>query len=138
MLAFEVLPDAKTQNARLTLTNMHLNGGLKAEVGEGYIEIIPSQTALGQNYPNPFNPETWIPYMLAQNADVTISIYNVKGQLVHILHLGQQSAGSYLTKERAAYWDGRNATGERVANGVYFYSIQVGNFCATKKMLLLK
>jgi hypothetical protein len=138
MLAFEVLPDAKAQNARLTLTNMRLNDGLKAEVGEGCIEIIPSQTALGQNYPNPFNPETWIPFDLANPGEVTIRIYNLKGQFIRTLYLGNQPAGRYVTKSKAAYWDGRNKLGEKVSSGIYFYQIQVGDFQAMRKMFIVK
>ena len=88
---------------------------------------------LGQNYPNPFNPETWIPYQLARHSDVTITIYNFKGELVRTIPLGNQTAGSYL---KSAYWDGRNDSGEHVASGVYFYTMRADTFEATKKMLL--
>jgi flagellar hook assembly protein FlgD len=91
-----------------------------------------------QNYPNPFNPETWVPYRLSTAGDVNINIYNVTGQLVRTLELGHREAGSYTAKERAAYWDGRNATGERVASGVYFYNIQSGSFHAIKRMVIVK
>jgi len=96
------------------------------------------QTALLTNYPNPFNPETWIPYQLATPAEVTVDIYAVDGQLVRTLSLGHQLAGMYQSKSRAAYWDGRNAQGEPVANGVYFYTLTAGDFMATRKMLVLK
>jgi len=89
---------------------------------------IPEKTALLQNYPNPFNPETWLPYRLAQEAPVTIHIYNIKGQLIRSLHLSNQKAGTYTTKERAAYWDGKNATGQAVSSGVYFYQLQIEDF----------
>jgi len=100
--------------------------------------IVPKQSVLLQNYPNPFNPETWVPYRLSTAGDVTINIYNVAGQLVRTLEMGYREAGSYTVKERAAYWDGRNATGERVASGVYFYNIQSGSFHATKRMVIVK
>ena len=99
---------------------------------------VPLNTTLLPNYPNPFNPETWIPYQLAKPADVTISIYNVKGQLVRKLALGHQVAGRYQSRSGAAYWDGRNAVGEPVASGVYFYTLKAGNFTATRKMLIRK
>ncbi|MDD9975190.1 MAG: T9SS type A sorting domain-containing protein [Candidatus Poribacteria bacterium] len=95
-------------------------------------------TALLANYPNPFNPETWIPYRLAAAADVTLTIYDINGQVVRQLALGHQAAGMYQTRSRAAYWDGRNAFGEPVASGVYFYTLTAGNFTATRKMLILK
>jgi hypothetical protein len=99
---------------------------------------IPKASALLQNYPNPFNPETWIPYQLARDANVTIQIYNLKGILVRTLHLGQKAAGFYLDKTRAAYWDGSNQNGEPVASGLYFYTIHAGALTATKRLLVLK
>jgi len=100
--------------------------------------FIPKFSMLYQNFPNPFNPETWIPYQLSKDSDVTIKIYNVSGRLVRTLELGSKEAGVYLEKEKAGYWDGRNNTGESAASGVYFYSITAGDFTATKKMLVLK
>ena len=99
---------------------------------------VPTETALLSNYPNPFNPETWIPYQLAKPAKVTISIYNVKGQLVRTLALGHQPAGRYQNRSRAAHWDGKNEFGEPVASGVYFYTLKAGDFTATRKMLIRK
>ena len=100
--------------------------------------IVPEKTALLHNYPNPFNPETWIPYHLAEPAHVVLTIYTVDGKVVRRLDLGHQGAGYYQSKSRAAYWDGRNAVGERVASGVYFYTLTAGDFAATQKMLILK
>ena len=102
------------------------------------IVAIPESTALLPNYPNPFNPETWIPYHLAKDAEVTLRIHAVDGQVVQILTLGHQSAGVYQSRSRAAYWDGKNAFGEPVASGVYFYTITAGDFTATRKMLIRK
>ena len=99
---------------------------------------VPEETKLLLNYPNPFNPETWIPYQLAKATDVSVSIYSVNGALVRTLALGHQAAGVYSTKSRAAYWDGRNELGERIASGVYFYTLTAGDFSATGKMLVRK
>jgi hypothetical protein len=101
-------------------------------------QMIPQKPILYQNYPNPFNPETWIPYQLSQSADVNIIIYNAAGQVVRELELTQQPAGLYLDKDKAAYWNGKNQSGERVASGIYFYTIRAGDFTATQKMILLK
>jgi len=95
-------------------------------------------TALLQNFPNPFNPETWIPYQLEKDADVTIRIYAATGNLVRTLYLGHQRDGFYKTKEKAAYWNGANESGENAASGVYFYTIRAGDFTATRKMLIAK
>ena len=70
--------------------------------------LIPEETALLRNYPNPFNPETWIPYQLAESAEVTLTIYDMNGQLVQRLEVGHQAAGMYQSRSRAVYWDGRN------------------------------
>ena len=98
----------------------------------------PTEIALLPNYPNPFNPETWIPYQLAAPAEVSISIYAADGKLVRTLALGHQPVGIYESRSRAAYWDGRNALGEPVASGVYFYTLTAGDFTATRKMLIRK
>ena len=100
--------------------------------------LTPKETILRPNYPNPFNPETWIPYQLAESADVRISIYTVDGKLVRTLELGNQSVGIYESRSRAAYWDGKNALGEPVASGIYFYTLTAGDFTATRKMLIRK
>jgi len=99
---------------------------------------LPDQNALLANYPNPFNPETWIPYQLAEPADVTLTIYAVDGKLVRTLALGQQPGGMYQSKSRAAYWDGRNEHNELVASGLYFYTLTTGEFSETRKMLIRK
>ena len=91
-----------------------------------------------QNFPNPFNPETWIPFKLADKSDVTIRIYTPTGQLVRSLSLGIMSAGDYSSQSQAIYWDGRNDKGERVSSGVYLYTINAGDFSATRKMLIRK
>ena len=100
--------------------------------------LIPEETALHRNYPNPFNPETWIPYQLAESAEVTLTIYDMNGRLVRRLAVGHQGAGMYQTRSRAVYWDGRNQLGESVASGLYFYTLTAGEFTATRRMLILK
>ena len=102
------------------------------------IALTPKKTILLANYPNPFNPETWIPYQLAKDADVTLTIYAVNGDIVRRLALGHQPAGLYQNRSRAAYWDGRNAVGEPVASDVYFYTLTAGDFTATRKMVIRK
>ena len=99
---------------------------------------LPEETLLLANYPNPFNPETWIPYQLATDTDVQLLIYNAHGSIVQRLVLGHQRAGTYIDRSRAAYWDGRNTLGERVASGLYFYQLQTDNVSSLRKMLILK
>ena len=101
-------------------------------------DVRPKDTILAQNYPNPFNPETWIPYQLSKSAEVSIHIHNVAGHLIRTLDLGLKSTGSYMTPSTAAYWDGKNSVGERVASGIYFYTLQTTDFAATRRMVILK
>ena len=100
--------------------------------------IRPTETRLLANYPNPFNPETWIPYQLASASTVKITIYEAKGTLVRTLVLGHQPIGYYTSRNRAAYWDGRNTLGERVASGIYFYQLQADDLSLLRKMVILK
>ena len=100
--------------------------------------LMPKETVLLANYPNPFNPETWIPYRLAEDASVTLTIYDTSGQAVHRLDLGHRLAGDYERQSNAIYWDGRNERGERVGSGVYFYQLSAGDYSATRKMVILK
>ena len=96
----------------------------------------PVRTQLLTNYPNPFSHTTWLPYRLAKPAQVTMSIHAADGRLVRRMALGNLPAGVYQDKNRAAQWDGRNAQGETVASGVYFYTLSAGDFSATHKMVL--
>ena len=98
----------------------------------------PDETVLLANYPNPFNPETWIPYHLAESTEVRVNIYDAQGVLVRVLPLGHQPAGYYTSRNRAAYWDGKNALGERVASGIYFYQLQTDETSPMRKMVILK
>ena len=99
-------------------------------------------TRVLQSYPNPFNPEVWVPYELAELAYVTIDIFDATGQPVRTIDLGLKERGRYHQQEKAAYWDGYSAQGERAASGVYFYVLKAKNssedFIDTGKMVILK
>jgi hypothetical protein len=95
-------------------------------------------TTLLQNYPNPFNAETWIPFQLSDDANVTVSIYDIQGQLVQKIGLGKLPAGIYVSKDEAVYWNGRNNAGEEATSGVYIYHLQADNYITNKKMLILR
>jgi len=136
-LEFETL-DGVFAQLPLTLAKVQINEKGITTIKSELVRIIPDKMALLQNFPNPFNPETWIPYQLSKPNDVQIRIFNVSGQLVRTLSPGYQRAGVYADKNQAAYWNGRNETSERVSSGVYFYTIQAGDFSATRKMLIAK
>jgi hypothetical protein len=94
---------------------------------------VPQIFTLEQNYPNPFNPTTQIKYALPEDALVSISIYDVTGRMVKSLINMNQSTGYHSLR-----WDATNYSGEAVSAGMYIYTIQAGQYRATKKMVLLK
>ena len=135
--------DATTIKVWLARARLENDGSLAFKQGIEILETLlasltPEETALLANYPNPFNPETWIPYQLAESAEVTLTIHDMNGQLVRRLAVGHRAAGIYRSRNRAAYWDGRNQFGEPVASGLYFYTLTANKFTATQKMLILK
>ena len=128
--------NVESQTANFTVTPEHLANAVLSVKLDGIGR--PHQNLLLQNYPNPFNPETWIPYQLSEDSPVSVSIYDATGKLVRTLSLGFQSAGFYNSRERAAYWDGRNAIGERVASGIYFYQLTTPTFQQTRRLVIVK
>ena len=135
--------DPATLEAQLDILRARSDGSLKYLRAIALLESVlaslrPEETQLLANYPNPFNPETWIPYHLANDSELSITIYDVGGTVVRRLELGHQRAGYYTSRSRAAYWDGTNDFGERVASGLYFYTLAASNFSATRKMLIGK
>jgi len=100
------------------------------------IPQLPKAFSLSQNIPNPFNPSTTISYCIPEGkmVDVTLRIYNVRGQLIKsLVDVPRQYPGEYHV-----FWDGRTAIGETVASGVYFYRLQAGDYVKTRKMVILK
>ena len=98
------------------------------------LAALPLANSLSQNYPNPFNPETTIPYALSSDAVVSLTIYNIAGQVVRKLVDGEAlAAGQYQ-----AVWDGRSESGASVASGMYFYLLHAGDYVAKRKMVLLR
>ena len=94
---------------------------------------LPRVFDLSQNYPNPFNPSTEISYSLPRTSHVTISVYNIQGQLTTTLVDATQTAGVY-----SVAWAGNDMGGRKVASGVYFYRMQADGFSESRKMVLLK
>lgn len=145
-IKFDVLANQPGVTTEIRFDHVQLAESLSIITHNGSITILPEKSSLLQNFPNPFNPETWIPFKLAQNTPVTINIYDIKGQLIRTISLGNKPAGVYTTKDKAAHWDGKDSLGEKVASGVYYYTLQVehpdgdgaGEFRATKKMVIMK
>ena len=95
--------------------------------------ILPIAYTLHQNYPNPFNPITSLRYDLPEQAQVTLTIYDLIGREVTQLVNTTQDAGY-----RSVQWDATDSFGNPVSAGVYLYQIRAGEFVQTRKMVLLK
>ncbi|RKU11904.1 hypothetical protein C6502_07370 [Candidatus Poribacteria bacterium] len=126
-----------SQAQRLDLTDPRVQKGILF-LEQLLAALLPKETVLLPNYPNPFNPETWIPYRLAEDAFVTLTIYDTAGRVVRTLDVGHRVAAIYESRSKAIHWDGRNEFGEGVASGVYFYHLSAGNYSAMRKMVILK
>jgi len=101
-------------------------------------KTVPTDFALSQNYPNPFNPSTSIDFSVPANADVTLTIYNLLGQVVTTLVNEEVNAGHYST-----VWNGSNDNGFQVSSGVYLYEMKANGingkaYSQIKKMVFLK
>ena len=121
----------------LDLTDPKLQSGIRF-LEQLLAVLVPKETELLPNYPNPFNPETWIPYRLAEDAFVTLVIYDQRGSVVRRFNVGHQTASVYESRSQAIYWDGRNEVGDRVASAIYFYTLTAGDYSATRKLVILK
>ena len=135
--------DADGLRVQLQILRMTDDGSLNYRQTVAFLQAIlaaiqPNQTLLLANYPNPFNPETWIPYQLARDSHVRITIYDTRGAIVRRLELGYRGEGYYTSRGRAAHWDGRNDVGESVASGIYFYQLETENVSLLRKMVILK
>jgi hypothetical protein len=94
---------------------------------------VPLITYLGQNYPNPFQRSTRIVFGLEDADDISLRIYTVSGQLVRTL-----AKGNHLQRTYSLEWDGKDARGNFVSSGIYFYQLTTRQQTFTKKMILLK
>ena len=135
--------DADGLRVQLQILRMTDDGSLNYRQTVAFLQAIlaaiqPNQTLLLANYPNPFNPETWIPYQLARDSRVRITIYDTQGAVIRRLELGYRAEGFYTSRGKAAHWDGRNEIGERVASGLYFYQLETDNVSLLRKMVILK
>jgi hypothetical protein len=144
-LAFAKLSlfDDKTNPIAATTANGVFTVSGITGVSEG--TALPQSYNLLQNYPNPFlseaksrlagNPKTSIRYQLSKESSVRLQIYNLHGQLVRTLVDAKMKAG-----EAATTWDGKNAAGDRVPSGAYFYRLQVngGEWTSTRKMMVIR
>jgi len=104
-------------------------------LGEG---MVTGRTTLLAAYPSPANPETWIPFELDSPSDVDIVVFNALGNVVRRLELGWRKAGSHISRDGAAYWDGANDAGEPVSSGAYWVQLRTATGDDTRRVLLVK
>jgi predicted outer membrane repeat protein len=109
-----------------------LNGSSAQSLG-GASAPTPSEFSLEHNYPNPVKRTTTIEYQLAESTPVQITVYDMLGRRIQTLVDTRQEAGQHSVK-----WGSRDASGSRVASGVYFYRIQAGDFTETQKMVVVR
>jgi subtilisin family serine protease len=127
--------DGLSPNIRLTdivLSNSS-GGHVVTSVWENGSPFVPTEYYLEQNFPNPFNASTTIQYGLPEKSEVAIVIFNILGQKVRELNLGEMNAGRHRVR-----WDGRNDFGNLVASGVYLYQFHTPNFAQVKKLVMIK
>ncbi len=138
-IPFDVSRDVRGRGeSAIEASHLRLNGSSVETSFAFAFRVEPFQTRLMANYPTPFNPETWIPFELAADARVTIGIYDLLGGRVRTLDVGARPMGERRHRDKAAYWDGRNARGERVASGVYVYELTAGDTRAVRRMVVRK
>ncbi len=139
----EYVDDAITQSEVYTYTVTATDFGLnESERSESFTvsllaideaKALPKEFALNPNYPNPFNPETTIEFALPRDSKVTLTIYNLNGQLVR-----QLVSNSYKAGYQRVIWNGRDYSGNAVGSGVYIYTLKAGDFSQTRKMILMR
>jgi hypothetical protein len=115
------------------VTEGNATTGVDFNLFTGSGEIVVVATKLDNNYPNPFNPETRINYSVKEAGNVTLEVYNIRGQLVKILVDHLKETGNYTI-----IWNGTDSSNKSVASGVYFYKMKTQNYNSIKKMILMK
>ena len=132
-IEYSVLYDSAGQEIIHQTSGAQIEISCQVSVDENDVVQIPSSYGLSQNCPNPYNSQTRIAYQLPEPGEVSLRVYNIKGQLIRTLVEGHKPAGSHV-----AVWDSRNQEGMKVSSGIYFYRLRAGAFTDTKKMVLLK
>ena len=120
-------------NAGYETLNIPITFGLSLSTDENGKNIIPLKNTLHQNYPNPFNPITTIPFDIVSNDQITLMIYNIRGEMVRTLVNSNLNPGSYEVR-----WNGKSDSGINMSAGMYFIELKGTNFRETNKMIYLK
>ncbi len=110
------------------VSNLIILSASKVTAVDNEVTALPTEFTLSQNYPNPFNPSTKIAFTLNNNAQVTLTIYNVVGEKVSTLVSEYKNAGAYTVNFNAA----------QLSSGIYFYELKADAVRLVKKMSLLK
>ncbi|MEW6104504.1 MAG: T9SS type A sorting domain-containing protein, partial [bacterium] len=96
----------------------------------------PQISELLQSYPNPANNSCYIPFKLAKDANVSLNIYNILGQKVRTIEVGNKPKGSYTQKDRAIPFDLKNDNNQPLSSGLYFYKLKADDFSAIKSLVI--
>jgi hypothetical protein len=108
--------------------------GFQMPIPRGVAETPPVASGLGLSYPNPSNPTTVVPYVVAQDGEITVRVYNAMGRLVRELVHGHHEPGHYEVR-----WDGRDGNGIYAASGVYFYELRIdGQQIGTQRTIIVR
>jgi len=129
----EMPPNGQLSSSNVDLIAAWIDEGALEELNTENNNASPELFTLHQNYPNPFNPVTNLDYNLPENAMVNLTVFDMMGKVVITLVNGQQSAG-YKTLQ----WNATNNSAQPISAGLYFYTIQAGEFSQTRKMILLQ
>ena len=100
---------------------------------ESDISELPFATYLYPNYPNPFNPSTNISFNLSEEGNITIDIFNIKGQKIKNMVNDKLGVGKHTVT-----WDGTDNNGNHLSSGIYLYQMKTDTYISMRKMLLLK
>jgi len=128
-----VLDDIRIYDYALSFQEIKKFYDIVTSVDDQSRDYIPDQNILYQNYPNPFNSHTIIKYQIKEAGIVILEIFNVIGEKVRTLVNKEEMAGYYSIP-----WDGRDAFGEYVTSGIYFYRLRINNFMLSRKLVILK
>lgn len=140
ILFFKAISDNPDTTIKIILEPID-NQGQAQEEKIAFVTIesaTPQSSILLQSFPNPGEGSIWIPFKLSEDGNVTLEIYNILGQRIRTIEVGERKAGSYTqAKEgRAILWDRKNNYEQNVSSGLYFYQLKAGKFSATKSMVV--
>ncbi|MDP2364044.1 MAG: T9SS type A sorting domain-containing protein, partial [Ignavibacteria bacterium] len=135
---FDVIESAPTNEEGTITFNLQTSNGQSWQKMFKVQTVLPEKFELMQNYPNPFNPNTVIKFSLPKDNYVTLRVFNILGETVKLLVNEEQKAGVHSVDFNASQLSSGVSSKGGYASGIYFYSIEAGDFKAVRKMMLVK